>query len=231
MPEICPVKLRKFKRFVKRWCWTNLADDIFPHDEVFDFYEWINKTPYPKYRKQELTEVYERGLSRKPNKKVKAFIKDESYPDYKHVRGIYSRHDDYKCRVGPFFQKLGDIIFSKKWFIKKIPVNDRPKWIMDKFGNQHNIFCTDFSQFEATFVDKLMSVELIVYRFLLRKHPRHDEIIKTIVSGMTGKNNIQFYSWIMNVSCKRMSGEMNTSVSNGFMNLLLTHFLLRRSRK
>ena len=90
-------------------------------------------------------------------------------------------------------------------------------------------FCTDFSQFEATFVENLMSVELIVYRFLLRKHPRHDEIIKTIVSGMMGKNNIQFYSWIMNVSCKRMSGEMNTSVSNGFMNLLLTHFLLEEA--
>lgn len=46
---------------------------------------------------------------------------------------------------------------------------------------------------------------------------------------MMGKNNIQFYSWIMNISCKRMSGEMNTSVSNGFMNLLLTHFLLEEA--
>ena len=167
MPDIDKVKLRKFKRFVHRWCKKHLKDDIFSKDEMFDFYEWIEQTPYPNYRKDELKGIYERGLGRKANKKVKAFIKDESYPEYKHVRGIYSRHDDYKCRVGPFFQKLGDIIFKKKWFIKKIPVNDRPKWIMDKFGNQHNIFCTDFSQFEATFVDKLMRIELIVYRYLL----------------------------------------------------------------
>ena len=226
MPKINRTVLRKFKRFVKRWCIKNLSEHIFKNDEMFDFEEWIQNAPYELYRKDQLREVYKNSQGRKPIFTVKSFIKDEPYPEYKHVRGIYSRHDDYKVRVGPFFKKLGDIIFNLKWFIKKIPVNDRPKWILEKFGDQPNIFCTDFSQFEATFVKQLMSVELIVYRFLLKNNPRQKEIIDLITQGMMSSNHIQFYKWSMKLMCKRMSGEMSTSVSNGFMNLLMTHFLL-----
>jgi len=229
MPKINRVKLRKFKRFVKRWCKKNLQEHIFKNDEQFDFYEWIESTPYPLYRKEELTRVYELSLYNPPNFNVKAFIKDEPYPEYKHVRGIYSRHDDYKVRVGPFFRKLGDIIFNMKWFIKRIPVNQRPQAMMDKFGDISNLFCTDFSQYEATFVEQLMKMELIVYRYLLQNNPNMNKIITLITKGMMSKNRIQFHKWTCNLYCKRMSGEMSTSVSNGFMNLLITHFLLEEA--
>lgn len=229
MPPINKIKLRKLKRFTHRWCKKHLTPYIFSSDETFDFEEWIQSTPYEAYRKDELREVYQRGLTTNPNMKVKAFIKNESYPAYKHVRGIYSRHDDYKCRVGPFFKKLGDIMFSLKWFIKKIPVNDRPQAMKDKFGSTPNLFCTDFSQYEATFVKQLMSIELIVYRFLLQNNPLKNLIINLIVRGMMSNNIIEFYKWTMKLMCKRMSGEMSTSVSNGFMNLLITHFLLEEA--
>lgn len=229
MPPINKVKLRKLKRFTHRWCKKYLSEDIFPADEHFDFEEWIDKTPYADYRINELKRVHEQGLGKDPNMKVKSFIKDEGYTAYKHVRGIYSRHDDYKVRVGPFFQKFGDIIFKKPWFIKKIPVNDRPQAMKDKFGDDPNLFATDFSQYEATFVKELMSVELIVYRFLLQNNPHKDEIIRLIVKGMMSTNVIEFYKWTCRLMCKRMSGEMSTSVSNGIMNLLITHFLLEEA--
>jgi hypothetical protein len=229
MPTINRCKLRKFKRFTTRFCKKHLTPFIFHQDEQFDFYEWINDAPYPDYRKQELIKVYEASKNRKPKMTVKAFIKNEGYPAYKHVRGIYSRHDEYKVRVGPFFKKLGDIVFNLKWFIKKIPINLRPAAMKDKFGDNQNIFCTDFSQYEATFNQQLMSIELIVYRFLLKDHPMKEEIIKLIVQGTMSENRIQFYKWSMKIMCKRMSGEMSTSVSNGLMNLLITHFLLEEA--
>jgi len=231
MPPINRVKLRKFKRFVLRWCKKNLSKYIFKHDEAFDFEEWLESAPYPLYRKNELRKIFENSVHKKnnKNKKVKSFIKDETYPEYKHVRGIYSRHDEYKCEVGPFFKKVGNIIFSLPEFIKKVPVNNRPAWLLNKYGDNPNLFCTDFSQFEATFVEQLMRVELIVYRYLLQNHPMRKEIIDSIVSGMMSVNHIQFHKWSMKLMCKRMSGEMSTSVSNGFMNLLLTSFLLEEA--
>lgn len=226
MPKINRTKLRKFKRYTKWFCKQYFTEHIFKTDEQFDFYEWIRDAPYATYRKDELTRCYENSKNRKPNMRVKAFIKNENYPCYKHVRGIYSRHDEYKVRVGPFFKKFGDIIFQLKWFIKKIPVNHRPLAMKNKFGDNENIFCTDFSQFEATFNAQLMSIELIVYNYLLQYHPMRKEIIDLIVSGTMSLNRIQFYKWALKIMCKRMSGEMSTSVSNGLMNLLITHFLL-----
>lgn len=226
MPTINRTKLRKFKRFVRRWCVKYLSGHIFKSDEAFDFYEWIENTPYEAYRKNELIAVYENLGNRRPRTKVKSFIKDEPYERFKHVRGIYSRDDEYKVRVGPFFQKVGDIIFSLPWFIKKIPIYKRPAWLLNKFADTPNLFCTDFSQYEATFVKELMNVELIVYRFLLQGHPQSKDILDAISSGMMSKNFIQFYEWSMTLTCKRMSGEMNTSVGNGIINLLMTHFIL-----
>jgi hypothetical protein len=229
MPPINGRKLRKFRRFVKRWCVKNLTEHIFRHDETFDFYEWIENAPYTRKRKDDLIKVYELGRFNQPDMKVKAHVKNEPYPEPKHVRGIYSRSDDYKVRVGPFFKKLGDIIFKLKWFIKKIAVNDRPHAMKNKFGDDPNLFCTDFSQYEATFVDKLMRVETIIYRFLLQNHPMKKIIMDLIVKGMMSMNIIQYRKWTLKLMCKRMSGEMSTSVSNGIMNLLLTHFLLEEA--
>lgn len=229
MPNINPIRLRKLKRFTQRFMKKHFTGDIFPSDTSFDVDEWLEKAPYEAYRKEELKEVYEKGLHNLPNKKVKGFIKDEPYGEYKHVRGIYSRHDDYKVRVGPFFKKFGDVLFSKKWFIKKIPVNDRPSALLHKFADHANIFCTDFSQFEATFVRQLMSVELIAYRFMLQNHPQQKEILDLITKGMMSTNVIEFYKWTCHLLCKRMSGEMNTSCSNGLMNLLITFFLLEEA--
>jgi len=226
MPKINRTVLRKFKRFVRRWMCKNLSEHVFKNDEMFEFDDWISQAPYPDYRKKELKKVYVNCKLNKVKKSVKCFIKDENYVEYKHMRGIYSRDDDYKVRVGPFFKKLGDVIFSLPWFIKKIPVNDRPMALLNKFKDSKNIFCTDFSQFEATFVKELMSVELMIYRFMLKDHPLQKEICDLIVSGMMSMNYLEFHTWKCRVMCKRMSGEMSTSVSNGMMNLLITQFLL-----
>lgn len=228
MPEINRVVFRQFKRFVVRFCKKNLACLKFQSTETFEFEEWIANAPYPEYRKAELREVYKKSLDSPVNAKVKAFIKDENYPDFKHVRGIYSRDDDYKVRVGPFFQKFGDRLFSTKYFIKKIPVLDRPKALFDKLQHYDKIFCTDFSQFESTFVKKLMNVEKWIYGFALSVHP-HRKHFLDLFSRISEKNVIDFKNFTCELQAKRMSGEMNTSCGNGVMDLLMTFFNLKRA--
>lgn len=227
MPPVNRPLLRRLRRFCSRFCKRNFSSDIFSNTEVFDFNEWINGCPYPAYRKDELRQVFNDMGSRKPKKVVKSFVKDECYMSYKAHRGIYSRHDEYKVSLGPFFAKVGHILFSKKWFIKKIPVHLRPHFLLDMFKDNNNVFCTDFSQFEATFVRILLdAIECQFYSFLLSNNPRQAEIMRLIRSGIMGINKIRFKDFAFNMEAKRMSGEMNTSCGNGFFNMVLTMFIL-----
>lgn len=229
MPPIQPARLRSFKRFVKRFCNKHLRCLKFDPTEKFDFEEWIDNAPYPKYRKEELQAVYYRGLDlAHPKTDVKAFVKNETYPVPKHFRGIYSRDDDYKCRVGPFMKKLGDRLFATKWFIKKIPVPERPSKILEKNDGYDKIFCTDFSQYEATFVRSLMKINHWVYNWCLEGHGMQKHF-NDLFAYTSGKNKIKFKNFDCQVDSKRMSGEMDTSLGNGLMNLLITFYNLERS--
>lgn len=226
MPQMNRRTLRRFKRFVKRYREKYLQHLTIDPNEDFDFHVWISGAPYTQSRKNELTRVWTEGRDKKAILLVKSFVKKEFYPLPKHLRGIYSRHDDYKVRVGPFYKVFGDLLFSGKHFIKKIPGPDRPDALLQKLGRYKTIFCTDFSQYEATFVRELFSIELDIYRWSLRKHKRQKEIVDLLALSQ-GTNDIAFKSFSCKLNAKRMSGEMNTSCGNGLMNLLITMFVLQ----
>lgn len=228
MPPILGRNLRKFKRFVRRFCKKYLNDLTFDGIEDFEFEEWISNAPYPEYRKEELRRVFKESLDRSPITIVKAFTKDECYDLFKFLRGIHARHDDYKVRVGPFAKKFGDRLFKMKWFIKKIPVSERPSKLLEALSGFDKIFCTDFSQFEATFVKSLMSIELWVYNWTLRNHPMQKQF-NDLFACLVQTNVIDYKYFTVHLNSKRMSGEMFTSCGNGLMNLLMTMFILENN--
>lgn len=236
MPRINRVKLRRLKRFTERFCKKNFSENIFSAHENFDFEEWMeNQTTYTMSRKEELTKLY---FSNNDNVmknlswligKVKSFVKDDHYPEYKFPRGIYSRSDEYKCHVGPFFAKVGDILFKTKYFIKKVPVNQRPAWLLESFADKPNVECTDWSQFEATFKREIQEIEMCFYRFLLKNNPHKERLLSMIRTYQLGVNTVEFKYFCFNVMAKRMSGEMNTSLGNGFFNMVTNFFLLEEA--
>lgn len=226
MPPINPQTYRRFRRFVKRFSNQHLQSLIIDPDEDFDFDTWIDNAPYKESRKEALRQVKARvNLRSKINTDVKAFVKPEFYESPKHVRGIYSRDDEYKVEVGPFFKIFGDKLFALRWFIKKIPVNDRPRYILEKLEGFIKLYCTDFSQYESTFVRALLLIERSLYAFALQKHPRKDYYM-SLIDKMIANNTIKFHKFTCKVFGKRMSGEMNTSSGNGLMNMLMTFFIL-----
>lgn len=226
MPPINQQTLRRFKRFVKRFAEKHLQALIIEPDEDFSFDKWIDNAPYKESRKQMLREVKNRiNLDSTINTDIKAHIKLEPYEEPKHLRGIYSRDDEYKVEVGPYFKEFGDRLFSLEWFIKKIPVNKRPEHIMERMQGYVRLFCTDFSKFESTFVRQLLLIERYIYIFSLQKHPLKNKII-SLIDKMMNDNTIKFKKFTCKVNAKRMSGEMNTSSGNGLMNLLITFFVL-----
>lgn len=229
MPPVNRATMRRLERFVDRFLNTHFADKRFAIDEMFDFEEWIQNTPYTLARKAELREVHGQGLFTEPKTTIKAFTKDENYPEYKFHRGIMSRDDDYKVRIGPFFKKFGEVLFNSPWFIKKIPIPDRPKAIADKVEKYLNKFMTDFSSFEATFGRHLMAIERGIYKWFLKYNQRKHEILNLYDQGINARNYITFKNFVMSVLMRRMSGEMNTSEGNGVMNMMMTFFLCEES--
>lgn len=126
-------KIEKLREFVGKWIHENLTP-LSP-DTVIDFDEWLESTPYTMRRKEELRSKRlpegQSAMSVPKTWKVKSFIKAETYPEYKHARGINSRSDEFKCAIGPWFKKIEKQVFQHSAFIKKIPVSDRPDYIMN----------------------------------------------------------------------------------------------------
>jgi hypothetical protein len=236
MPRFNKVKLRRLKRFTKRFCKKNFRDKQFKTDENFDFEEWMkDQSTYTLARKDELRNLrneFNDDVNTTPSSRVgrvKSFIKDEHYGEFKFPRLINSRSDEYKTQVGPFFAKVGDILFESKYFIKKVPINDRPQWLMDTFSDKPNVSCTDWSQFEATFRKEIQQVEMIFYRYLLKNNPNKQRIIDLITTYQLGINRVEFKYFCFNIMARRMSGEMNTSSGNGFFNMVTNMFLMEEA--
>jgi len=224
---------RRFRRFVKKW----VRDNLIPIDEddTLDFEVWLEGTNYPKYRKDQLRESFkniERQFDEKDtagfNKyaEVKYFTKEEYYPEYKHHRGIWARADEFKAIAGPFFKKIEDKLFKLPYFIKKVPKDERPNYIYNLiYSNNHKYQTTDFTSYESLFTTDLMDdCEFELYRYMASKNAKARWICQILFSVLAGDNRVVNKFFTLGVHAKRMSGEMNTSLGNGFSNLMFLLF-------
>lgn len=223
-----------FTEFVMDW----LSKNVEPLDIETDTSHatWIAGTPYTIARKEELIRKHEkfgRKLSDKIPQdccKLKSFSKDESYvPDFKHARTINSREDEYKNMVGPHYQRISEKLFKLHWFIKKIPINERPAYIIDLIQrNGAYYICTDYTSFEAHFDSTLMEdCELLLAEYMTKKLPDGADFMRW-ARVKTQMNKLAFKNFSVEIKAKRMSGEMDTSLSNGFSNLMFMLYFFKK---
>lgn len=218
--------LRRLTKFVNSWCKKNLVPIRFDSDTSVK--AWLEKTNYPQTRKEELLRLWTdcNGHLRKKDFVVKSFVKAETYPEYKHARGINSRTDVFKCAVGPIFKLIEEEVFKHKSFIKKIPIAERPKYIANMLSRVGARFGTaDFTAFESHFTRLIMkAIEIPMYSYMTQFLPDAKEFMGLVNNVIAGKNVCQYKFFDVIVEAKRMSGEMNTSLGNGFTNLMLILF-------
>lgn len=206
---------------------------------------WLKSCPYPEWRRQELAQKWAEingVLDPKFHFKVKSFVKDECYcdrkwhpsgrPVFKHARAINSRTDEFKCRVGPIFRLIEQAVYQHPAFIKKVPVNERPTYIRDLLYRTGAVYqCTDYSQYECSFTAEIMEAcEFVLYDYMLGMHPEHDSFMHLMRGVIAGVNECTFKHFNVRCPATRMSGEMNTSLGNGFSNLMLTLFLAEQNK-
>lgn len=224
--------MRQFRLFVRKW----LRDNLEPLDptEEFDFEEWLSGSNYSDARKEELRKVHSKivaddligsdGLN--INAKVKYFVKEEWYPEYKHFRGIWSREDAFKCISGPFFAKIEKVLFKLPYFIKKIPKDQRADYIFEHIYSPGYFYeSTDFTSYESHFTTNLMyNCERELYAHMMSRNLKGKRLLRIIFHVIANFNYVINRFFTLAVDAKRMSGEMNTSLGNGFTNLMFILF-------
>jgi len=233
-PLAKPTEVYNLRRFVRDWCRENLVP--LPHDTDVSVESWLEHTNYPDWRKEELRKAWaDTGNIWDPEMAqkyfaCKSFVKDEVYPKYKHARAINSRSDSFKCAVGPIFKLIEEQVFDHPAFIKHIPMEQRPEYILNKLYREGAIYiATDYTAFEAQFVSELMAAcEFELYKFMSEHLPSGLDFMNLVRTVLGGENVCKFRNFVATVSGTRMSGEMCTSLGNGFSNLM---FMLYTCRK
>lgn len=203
------------------------------HDSDRSIERWLEGTNYNDARKAELRQINEdilyllettrrNGVTEFKHFVVKLFAKEEVYDGFKHARGIYARDDVAKVFFGPYFKLMEEELYKQPEFIKHVPVAERPKYILDMVGgNACSYLTTDYSSFECHFTGEIMeNCEFLLYEHMLSGLPEGRLIMKVIRKVLAGDNYIKCKGFSARIPATRMSGEMCTSLGNGFSNLM-----------
>lgn len=224
-PDVSKPTLHRMRKFARKWIKANLVP--LPSDADTSVERWLEATNYTMARKVELLRLWRESgeLVTSKHKLVKSFVKDEFYPEFKHPRTINSRDDVYKVAVGPTFKLIEQELFKLPWFIKKIPMDQRPEYIYQRVYREHRKYIvTDYTAFESHFTKSIMdAVEFELYRYMVKNLPNRKQFLDHI-SALQSKNTIIGSHFTYTVDATRMSGEMNTSLGNGFSNLMFMLF-------
>lgn len=228
--------MRSIKAFTRSFCEKNLKR--LQPGEV-DFEEWLKNVNQPQFRKDEMRTAWEAAPHDDPNivlnsTEVKSFIKDEFYLEEKPARAINARCDWFKCFCGPLFDAIGKQVFALEEFIKTVPVADRPADIMDSLYDElGKLINADASSYEAHFIAEVMdAIEFELYRYMTEAVPEYKERMERIMEVLAGQQKLKFKFFTIALMATRMSGEMNTSLGNGFTTLVINLFFawLRRTQ-
>lgn len=223
-----PATLLKFKAFVQDWIEKNLVPLSVDADVTTA--TWLEKTPYPQHRKEELLTKFNKVQNALDPiyAEAKCFMKDETYPEYKFPRAINSRSDEFKCFFGPFVKNVEEVMYKMPEFIKHVPVKERAKYIQERlYTVGATYFGSDFSSFETHFIAEIMQIcENAMFRYMYKNHPER-EFLEHLLKTKEGMTTCKFKGFTVKVPATRLSGEMDTSLSNGFSNLMLNLFVLK----
>jgi hypothetical protein len=131
-----------------------------------------------------------------------------------------------KVLVGPAFKAIEQKLFSLPWFIKKIPRSGWPQYIMERCSRPGvKCIATDYTSFEASFIPVVMeAIEMELYDFMLQNVAFDYE--NDLIHSLVEKNILESAGLTAILMGRRMSGEMNTSLGNGFSNLMVNLFVL-----
>lgn len=202
-----------------------IAARLTPLQEVMTFEKYLESTHYTKRVKQDMLKYWDaqdRHLSAQATHKA-GFIKTERYPGYKHYRGIHGCSLDEKCYCGPGVKSVEHAVYSQlsQYFLKGVPTNRKAHAIVDKLGTVGGLFLgLDVTSWESSVTEDVADAcELQLYDYMLCAAA--PEVAKYIRNEQLSAHKIRYRDFLVKVRGGRMSGDLWTSLGNGFTNLMI----------
>lgn len=235
-PPVDEGLLAEFCVFVRDWLRQNL--NPLEHGVDVSVESWLAGSSYPEWRKRQLMKCWcdhDKTIPANHAQRVRmarclSFIKREWYDKYKEARCINSRTDWYKTCTGPYIHVIEEVVYRQiPAFIKHIPVLDRPKLLLELFGEGCTVFTSDHTSFEAHLSSHFQKAcEIQLYCYMLQNVHLGQQVVDLLERAQCGVNRCSFFSRTspvdVSVMGTRMSGDMCTSLGNGFSNLMLMLF-------
>lgn len=162
--------------------------------------------------------------------KIKMFTKAESYGSkLKHARMINSRCDHMKVWFGPYVRSMESVVYQLPFFVKHIPVSQRAKSLASLERDGAKYFIIDYTAFESHMKPEVQnSCEIVMSNHMLKRFP---QMARDIRIADTGLNVCTHHSSGITVKIRgrRMSGDMWTSLFNGWTNLSVVTFVMEEN--
>lgn len=206
------------------------------HDELDRF--WLDNSDYTLREKEAFHEDLERFLQNGPCKNFlhcSSFLKREFYQDIKFPRTINSRSNQFKTVFAPLTKLIEQQVYSvlNKHFVKGKNKQDVVPRLIELTQQFNHIYETDYSSFEGSFSTEIMlACEYQLFRFMSKDNPFHHSMFKKVYHT---PNHLHFRcdhrKGHIIVPGSRMSGEMWTSLANGFTNAMLFLFAVKKTQK
>lgn len=161
-----------------------------------------------------------------------SFIKREFYSEVKSARIINSRSDEFKALCGAHIKRIENVVTHTKHFIKTITLDERVKRMTEIVQKYQYVFETDYSSFEGTQSQEFhQACEGQLFKHMLSNNPEvwriigpiFDKEFREVCISIPSKRNER-----MSFKGSRMSGDLWTSLGNGFSNMMVFLFSLHR---
>jgi len=232
-PKVNRRKLHRLGKFVQHYLVANFTP--LPYMPFSDALEesWLDHCDhYNQARKdtfrRRFSEFKDRGYRLwERDYQGESFIKKEFYPDPKPPRFINSRSDIFKAALGPYIKAIEDQVYKDPHFVKGQPIDQLPQKLI-KLKPWNYILETDYTSFESSFNRYyVQEVELRMFRYFLQNNPDVLALVEATYIR-NGQERIQVMSnpkYQIRITGCRMSGELWTSLANGFSNLMNMLFL------
>lgn len=232
VPSASTAKLRHARSFVRIWLKTHVQPLARDTEISFEqFREHLRSQGYNLERIQEYEEAWgrvQRGEKFDP-RACKGHTKPEDYPEFKFARMICSRSDTMKVLFGMYTMLIDRVMYELPYFIKHVPVCQRAAFIASHAKDGYSVLETDHTAFEAHMTPDVMQVfELELYRHVLKNVSGGKMIVELMKKTFAGENVVTFKGFSCSVAGRRMSGDMVTSLGNGFTNLMVLLYLMEQ---
>lgn len=186
------------------------------------------ETHYNEKQRQHYLQVFERFVGVVGLKATyKAFGKIENLRcgnKYKHVRCINPPPDEWKVFAAPWIHFIEKEVCHLPWFAKYVPVIKRPQFIRDLFATMSPPYVvTDYTSFESSMTPEVYNcTEGVLISYMLSNN---SGVADNINCWNTQRRTCKFRDFSIQIEGVRMSGDPNTSLGNGWVNLIMMAFL------